>query len=278
MPQIHPSAVIADGASIAAGSVIGPWCVIGPEVVIEAGVTLANNVVVEGRTRVGAGTRVGAFASLGTEPQDMKYKGQPTECEIGPRCLIREHASVNRASVGGDGLTRIGADCMVMIGAHVGHDCKVGNGVILANNVMLGGHVHVGDNAFLGGGAAITQTVHIGRMAMISGLSGVTNDIPPFGYVFGLPARLVGFNLVGMRRRGFRLADIRLMRGLLRLLFNAPGVFAERLRQAEAEFGADPLGREVLDFVTNPARHRALVRAGRMAGMEGEAEEAEAVT
>ena len=237
---------------------------------------LVSHVVVDGATRIGAGTRVWPFASIGGDPQDLKYKGEPTRCEVGPRCVIREGATINRASVGGEGVTRLGADCMVMTTAHVGHDCIVGNGVILANNVMLGGHVHVGDNAFLGGGAAITQGVHIGRLAMVSGLSGVTNDIPPFGYVFGLPARLVGFNLVGMRRRGHKAAEFRQIRVLMRLLFSGAGVFAERLQQAEAEYGGTVLGREVLDFVGNPKRGRALIRAGRMAGAEAEAEEPEA--
>lgn len=266
--EIHPSAVIAPGAVIGAGCRIGPFCTIGPEVVLGEGVHLASHVVVEGVTRLGAGVQVLAFAAIGTPPQDLKYKGERTRCEVGDNTLVREGATIHRASVGGSGLTRVGAGCMIMAMAHVAHDCQVGDGAILANNVMLGGHVHVGDGAFVGGGAAVHQTVRIGRLAMVSGLAGVTNDIPPFGYVFGLPARLVGFNRIGLLRRGASRDQLRTMRGAHNLLFKDPGEFAARLASAEERFGADPLVAEVIAFIRDPSRRRQLVRPGRMAAPE----------
>ncbi len=268
MTEIHPHAVVAAGASIASGVRIGPFCTIGPAAVLEEGVELVSHVVVEGATRLGAGVRVLPHACIGTPPQDVKYRGEPTRCEVGARTLVREGVTIHRASVGGDGVTRVGAGCMLMAMAHVAHDCQVGEGVIIANNAMLGGHVHIGDGAFIGGGAAIHQTVRIGRLAMVSGLSGVTNDIPPFGYVFGLPARLVGFNRIGLLRRGVPREQLRMLRAAHALLFKDPGEFAERLDQAEARLGADPLVAEVIAFIRDPARRRQLVRPGRMAAPE----------
>ncbi len=271
MPNIHPTAIIAPGAQIAPGCRIGPWCSVGPEVVVEADVELVSNVVLDGRTRIGAGTKVWPFATIGTEPQDLKYKGQPTGALVGARCIIREGATINRGSLGGDGFTRVGADCMLMTMAHVGHDCVVGDSVILANNVMLAGHVQIGDSSFLGGAVAVAQMGHIGRMAMISGMSQVISDVIPFGYVHGHPGRLVGINVVGMRRRGFKIADTRQMRLLVKLIFRGEGaVFADRVAQARAEFGDQPAAAEVLDFIANPRGKRALMRWGRMSDGEGE--------
>jgi UDP-N-acetylglucosamine acyltransferase len=215
-------------------------------------------------------------ACIGTPPQDVKYRGEPTGCEVGAGTLVRESVTIHRASVGGDGVTRVGARSMLMALAHVAHDCQLGDGVIIANNAMLGGHVHVGAGSFIGGGAAVFQTVRIGRLAMVSGLAGVTNDIPPFGYVFGLPARLVGFNRIGLLRSGAKRDSLRSMRGAYSLLFKEPGEFAARLETAEQRFAEDPLVGEVIAFVRDPARRRQLVRPGRMAAPElGGTDEAE---
>jgi UDP-N-acetylglucosamine acyltransferase len=272
--EIHPTATVAagtvvhPGARIGARCRVGPFCAIGPEAVLEEGVELVSHVVVEGATRIGASVRVLPFASLGTPPQDTKYRGEPTGLEVGARTLVREGVTIHRASVGGDGVTRVGAGCMIMAMAHVAHDCQVGEGVILANNVMLGGHVHVGDGAFIGGGAAVHQTVRIGRLAMVSGLAGVTNDIPPFGYVFGLPARLVGFNKIGLLRRGATRDQLRSMRAAHALLFKDAGEFAAKVEQAAERFAGDALVEEVIAFVRDPARRRQLVRPGRMTAPE----------
>ena len=268
MTLIHPSAQVAPGAVLGAGCSIGPFCTVGPEAVLGDGVELVSHVVVEGQTRLGAGVRVLPFASIGTPPQDTKYKGEPTRCEVGARTLVREGVTIHRASVGGTGVTTVGADCMLMAQAHVAHDCVLGDGVILANNVMLGGHVHVADGGFVGGGAAVFQGVRIGRLAMVSGLAGVTNDIPPFGYVFGLPARLVGFNKIGLLRRGASRDQLRTLRVANALLFKDPGEFAARLAIAAERYAGEPLVMEIIDFIRDPARRRQLVRPGRMAAPE----------
>jgi UDP-N-acetylglucosamine acyltransferase len=144
----------------------------------------------------------------------------------------------------------------------------LGEGVILANNVMLGGHVQVGAGAFIGGGAAVHQTVRVGRLAMVSGMSGVTNDIPPFGYVFGVPARLVGFNRIGLLRRGASRDQLRTLRAAHTMMFKDPGEFVTKLPAVEERFGADPLVQELLAFIRDPMRRRQLVRPGRMAAPE----------
>ncbi|MBP0465513.1 acyl-ACP--UDP-N-acetylglucosamine O-acyltransferase [Roseomonas sp. PWR1] len=268
MAEIHPTAAVAAGAVIGEGCRIGPGCVVGPDVVLGAGVELLSHVVVDGHTRLGDGVRVFPFATIGMAPQDLKYKDEPTRCEIGARTLIREHVTVHRASVGGSGVTSVGANCMLMATSHVAHDCVVSDGVILANNVMLGGHVHVDTGAFIGGGAAVHQTVRVGRLAMISGMAGVTNDIPPFGFVFGVPARLVGFNRIGLIRRGATRDQLRTLRAANNLLFKEPGEFAARLLEAEQRFAGEPLVMEVIAFVRDRTRRRQLVRPGRMAAPE----------
>jgi UDP-N-acetylglucosamine acyltransferase len=267
--EIHPLAVIAPGAVIGPGCRIGPFCTVGPEVVLGPGVELVSHAVVAGRSVIGEGVKLFPFASVGLAPQDLKYKDEPTGCEIGPRTQLREHVTVHRGSVGGDGITRVGADGLLMACSHVGHDCRVGERVILANNVMLGGHVQIGEQCFLGGGAAIHQFVRIGRHAMVGGLAGVTNDIPPFGNVFGLPARLVGLNVIGLRRRGFSRENLHRLRAAFRLLFRDPGTFAERLEAAERRFAGDALVLEVLAFLSAGDSRRELIRPGRMAAELG---------
>jgi UDP-N-acetylglucosamine acyltransferase len=271
--EIHPAALVSPGARIGSGARIGPFCTVGPEVEIGSGAELVSHVVVEGRTRIGEGAKLMPFSSVGLPPQDLKYKNEPTGCEIGPRTQLREHVTVHRGSVGGDGLTRVGADCLLMACSHVGHDCRVGDRVILANNVMLGGHVQVGEQCFVGGGAAIHQQVRIGRHAMVGGLAGVTNDIPPFGNVFGLPARLVGLNVVGLRRRGFSRENLHALRAAFRLIFRDPGTFAERMQACSERFAGDALVAEVLDFLRAADRKRELIRPGRMAAELGADEE-----
>ena len=267
-PEVHPSAAVAAGARLGPGCRVGPVCAIGPDAVLEEGVELVSHVVVEGATTLGRGVRVLPFAAVGTPPQDTKYRGEPTRCELGAGTLVREGCTIHRASIGGDGVTRVGANCMLMAMAHVAHDCQVGEGVIIANNAMLGGHVHIGAGAFVGGGAAIHQTVRVGRLAMVSGLAGVTNDIPPFGYVFGLPARLVGFNKIGLLRRGATRDQLRTLRAANALLFKEPGEFAAKMEQAAERFADEPLVGEIIDFVRDPSRRRQLVRPGRMAAPE----------
>jgi len=258
---IHPTAIVTPGAELGSGVRIGPYCTVGQHVVIEDGAELVSHVVVDGHTRIGRDVVLYPFCTVGLAPQDLKYRGQPTRCEIGPRTQIREHCTIHRGSVGGRGITSIGADCMLMAVAHVAHDCTLGNNVIVANNAVMGGHVSIADHAVIGGAAAIHQFVRIGRAAMIGGVSGVEADVIPFGSVIGNRARLAGLNVVGLKRRGFDKEQIQLLHKAFADLFRHEGVFAQRLAMVRERYGDEPLVAEVLAFIDAPS-HRGLIRAG----------------
>jgi UDP-N-acetylglucosamine acyltransferase len=257
---IHPSSMVDPAAVLGRDVRIGPFCVVGPDVVLEDGVELVSHVVVDGHTRIGPGAILFPFCTVGLAPQDLKYKNEPTRCEIGARTQIREHCTIHRGTATGRGVTSVGADCMLMAVAHVAHDCTLGNHVIVANNVVMGGHVSIGDHAVIGGAAAIHQFVRIGRAAMIGGVSGVEGDVIPFGSVIGNRARLSGLNVVGLKRRGFEKAAILGLRTAFRTLFKDEGVFAQRLEETRAKFGHDLLVAEVLAFIDGES-HRGLIRA-----------------
>jgi UDP-N-acetylglucosamine acyltransferase len=262
---IHPSALVDPNAFLGQNVRIGPFCVIGPDVTIEDGAQLISHVVADGHTRIGAGVVLFPFCTVGLAPQDLKYADEPTRCEIGARTQVREHCTIHRGTATGRGVTSVGADCMLMAVAHVAHDCSVGNNVIIANNVVMGGHVSIGDHAVIGGSAAIHQFVRIGRAAMIGGVSGVEGDVIPFGSVMGNRARLVGLNVVGLKRRGFEKAAIMSLRAAFRTLFKDEGVFAHRLSETREAFGSDPLVAEVLAFIDAPSK-RGLIRAEKLVG------------
>ena len=264
--MIHPTAIIAEGASIGANVKIGPFCTIGPNVVLEDDVELVSHAAIDGRTRIGAGAKLFPFCTVGLAPQDLKYNGEDTETIIGPRTQIREHGSIHRGTVTGSGITRVGADCLLMASVHVAHDCVVGDSVIMSNNVVLGGHVEVGDRAVLGGTAAVLQFVRIGTGAMVGGLTGVTADVTPYCFVFGPRAQLTGLNIVGLRRRGLDKAQLHLVRAAYKFIFAGPGVFAERVAAARAEFGADPYVTQMLDFMATPSRHGLITNLARATG------------
>lgn len=267
--QIHPMALVAQGAVLGPDVSIGPWCEVGPDVIIEKGARLHAHVVVAGHTRICAGAELFPFCTVGLAPQDLKYRGEPTGCEVGERTQVREHCTIHRGTASGHGVTRVGADCLIMAVAHVAHDCQVGDGVIIANNVVMGGHVEIADQAVIGGAAALHQYVRIGRAAIVGGVSGVAGDVVPFGAVIGNRARLTGLNVVGLRRRGFNRDVVHRLRAVFRLLFRQEGVFAQRVEETRVRYGNDPLVREILAFIDAPTR-RGLIRAAlRSEGEEG---------
>jgi UDP-N-acetylglucosamine acyltransferase len=267
---IHPTALVAEGAVIGAGVKIGPFCTVGPQAVLEDGVELVSHVVVDGRTRIGANARLFPFCTVGVEPQDLKYKGEDTETIIGPRTQIREHCSIHRGTVTGTGVTRIGADCLLMAVVHVAHDCDIGDGVVISNNVVMGGHVEIGNRAVVGGSSALLQFVRIGAGAMVGGVTGVSNDVAPYCFAFGPRAQLVGLNVIGLRRRGIDKAQLHHIRAAYRFIFSGPGVFADRVIAARADYGQDPYVAEMLDFMATPGRHGLLTTVARATG-EGDA-------
>ena len=258
---IHPHAVVDPRAVLGEGVRVGPFCTVGADVELGDRVQLMSHVVIDGHTRIGADCVVFPFASIGLAPQDIKYAGEPTRCEIGPGTQVREHCSIHRGTPHGRGVTMIGANCMLMAVVHVAHDCRLGDNVVVANNVVMGGHVTIDDYAVIGGSAALHQFVHIGRGAMIGGMVGVPGDVVPFGMVTAVRAGWVdGLNVIGLQRRGFGRDEVRTLRRAFRMLFGEHGVFADRLAQTRAAFGDDALVAEILDFVSDPGR-RGLTQA-----------------
>ncbi|USG59608.1 acyl-ACP--UDP-N-acetylglucosamine O-acyltransferase [Sneathiella marina] len=228
MTRIHETSIIEDGAVVHPEATVGPFCVVGKDVTLAASVTLKSHVAVSGNTSVGSGTTIFPFASVGHAPQDLKYQGENSELVIGKNCTIREHVTINPGTTSGGMLTRIGDNCLFMIGAHVAHDCLIGNDVILVNNATLGGHVEIGNYAIIGGLSAVHQFVRIGEHAMIGGASGVETDVIPFGSATGNRANINGLNLTGMKRRGFEREDIHILRSAYKYLFSEDGTFSER--------------------------------------------------
>ncbi len=249
MPEIHPTAIIETGAQLADDVLIGPYSFVGAEVELKPGVVLESHAVVTGRTRVGAGTRIFPFASVGHQPQDMKYAGEPSRLEIGENNVIREYATMNPGTKGGRMLTEVGDNGLFMIGIHVAHDCKIGDNVIMANNATLGGHVEVGDYAILGGLAAVQQFVRIGPHAIVGGMSGVEHDVIPYGSVVGNRAHLTGLNLIGLKRRGFSREMIHVLRNAYRLLFAQEGTMAERLSDVAEMFKDNEAVMDIVRFI-----------------------------
>jgi UDP-N-acetylglucosamine acyltransferase len=248
-PAIHPSACVEAGAELGAGVVIGPFCHVGPKVVLSEGVRLISHVSLAGDTRIGARTRIFPFASIGHEPQDLKYRGEPVTLTIGEDCLIREGVTMNPGTAGGGTRTIVGARCTFSANSHVAHDCKLGDDIILSNNVMLAGHCQIGDFVIISGGAAAHQFVRIGAHAFVGGLAGVENDIIPYGIALGNRAALAGLNIVGLKRRGFSREAIHDLRRAYRALFAPEGTLKERVEDVAAEFGAHAEVREILDFL-----------------------------
>lgn len=254
MTTIDPAARVAPGAVIGEGVSIGPYCVIGPHAVIRDACRLIAHVHVGGHTTIGPRTTLYPFASVGTPPQSVKYRGGPTRLLIGADCDIREGVTMNTGTEDDRGVTEVGDRCCLMVGSHVGHDCKVGSDVTFANNVVLGGHVAIGDYVVFGGQAAVRQFVRIGEGAMVVGLSGVRADVIPFGLVQGPLADLIGLNVVGMRRRGSSKADIHRLRRAYQALFFGAGTFRERLDRVAAQSGDDPLVAKVIAFIRSGTR------------------------
>jgi UDP-N-acetylglucosamine acyltransferase len=246
---IHATAVVEDGATLGPGVRVGPFCHIGPEVRIGAESTLASHVVLAGCTTIGPRARIFPFASIGHQPQDLKFRGEPSTLSIGADCIIREGVTMNPGTEGGGSETIVGDRCAFLANSHVGHDCRVGSNVVLSNNVMIAGHVTIGDYVTFGGGAAVIQFARVGAHAFIGGLSALLSDLIPYGVAMGNRAHLSGLNIVGLQRRGFSREDIHALRRAYRLLFADEGTLLERVDDVAAEFDAHPAVHEILQFI-----------------------------
>jgi len=239
---IHPTAVLEPGAQVDPSCEIGPYAVVGREVKAGPGCTIGAHAVISGHTSLGRENRVFPFAHLGGVPQDLKYRGEPTRLTIGDRNTFREYVTINLGTVGGGGVTVIGSGCLFMANAHVGHDCNIGDGAIIANSVALAGHVTLEDHVHFSGLAAAHQFIRVGRLAFVSGLTGVTMDVAPYTTVTGARAELAGLNAVGLQRAGFSEEQLSRVKAAYKVLFRSGLPLAEAITQLEAEAAHPEIG------------------------------------
>jgi UDP-N-acetylglucosamine acyltransferase len=254
--KIDSTARVADGARIGADVEIGPFCTIGANVVIGDGCRLLSHVNITGHTIIGPRTSIYPFASLGTAPQSVHYKGEASRLIIGADCVIRESVTMNTGTTGGHMESKVGDRCMFMAYAHVGHDCIVGNDVTFANGGTLGGHCTVGDHVFMGGYAAVHQFVRIGERCVVGGLSGVVNDVIPFTAAIGERAKLAGLNIVGLKRGGLTRPEIHALRHAYRKLFSGGATVLENAEKVGAEFPNDRNVMRIVQFIRDTGKRR----------------------
>jgi len=251
--EIHPTAVVDEGAAIADGVVVGPYAIIGPNVVIGAGTRVGGHVLIERDTTVGENVSIHHGAVLGSDPQDLKYEGEQTHLYVGDRTVIREYATLNRGTRA-RGYTKVGSDCLLMAYVHIAHDCVIGDHVILSNAVNMGGHVEIDDWAAVGGVTPIHQFVRIGRHAFVGGASRVQKDVPPFVRVAGNPIEMYGLNSVGLQRRGFPESVRRELKRAYKLFFQSTLNVSQALERARQELEPLPEIEQFLTFIEESER------------------------
>ena len=247
--MIHKSSIIDKKAKIGKNVKVGPFCYIGPKVHIGDNVELISNVHIEGNTKLDQGTKIFPFASIGTQPQDLKFAGEDNSLLIGKKNIIREYVTINPGTKGGGGITQIGDNCLFMISSHIAHDCKIGNNVIIANNVPLGGHVTIEDSVVIGGNSAVQQFTRIGRLAMIGGMTGVLKDVIPFGLSFGNRNYLKGLNLIGLRRNKYKNKTILELDNAYKKIFSSKNLHAN-LSKINGKYKENELVQEVTKFIS----------------------------
>ena len=246
--MIHSSSVISENAKISEKVNIGPFCYVGPNVELSDGVELISNVHIEGTTKIEKNTKIFPFASIGTQPQDLKFNNEANSLLIGEENTIREYVTINPGTEGGGSKTTIGNNCLFMISSHVAHDCKIGNNVIIANNVPLAGHVTIEDLVIIGGNSAVQQFTRIGRLAMIGGMTGVLKDVPPFGLSIGNRNYLQGLNLIGLRRKKYDNKKIMGLDKAYKEIFSSKNLH-ENLSRINGEYKDNELVSEVIRFI-----------------------------
>ena len=246
--MIHKSSVIDKNAKISNNVKIGPFCYVGPNVELSENVELISNVHIEGETKIGQGTKIFPFASIGTQPQDLKFKNEKNSLLIGEKNIIREYVTINPGTLGGGSKTVVGNNCLLMISSHIAHDCNIGNDVIIANNVPLGGHVTIEDGVVIGGNSAVQQFTRIGRLAMIGGMTGVLKDVTPFGLSIGNRNFLQGINLIGLRRKKYDNKKIMGLDKAYKEIFESKN-FHENLSKINGEYKDNELVSEVIRFI-----------------------------
>lgn len=252
--KIHETAIINPKAVIDTGAEIGPYCIIGRGVKIANGVKLHSHVVVEGDTEIGEGCTIHPFASIGLPPQDLKYRDEPTKTVIGKNNTIREYVTIHRASPSGDAVTEVGDSNFLMAYVHIAHNCRVGSNITMANVATLAGHVVVEDFAVIGGLAAAHQFTRIGKYAMVGGLSGIVQDIPPFMVAAGPRAKLFGPNSIGLKRHGFSDATVNAIKKAYKVLFREKRTLKDAVKKVLADFPDSPEIRHLVEFIEKNKR------------------------
>ena len=247
--MIHKTSIIDPKAKISSSVKIGAYSVIGPNVEINENTTIHSHVNISGNTKIGKNNMIYPFASIGSDPQDLKYNGEDTKLIIGNKNTIREYVTINPGTVGDQGKTLIGNNCLFMISSHVAHDCLVGNNVIIANNVPLGGHVIIEDNVVVGGNSAVQQFTRIGKMAMIGGMTGVLHDVIPYGLSIGNRNLLQGLNLIGLRRAKLENKEILGLSEAYKHIFATKNL-TENISKLNDSFRENLLVKEVIEFIT----------------------------
>lgn len=247
MAQIHPTAIVAEGAQIADDAIIGPYCTVGSMAAIGSGTELVSHVVVEGNTTLGEGNRVSSFAVLGGRTQDLKFKGGNPGVKIGNNNTIREYVTINAATNAGD-FTTVGDDCHILAYSHIAHCCHIGNGVVIVNACQIAGHVVIEDRATIEGSVGIVQFMRVGSMAYIGAMSKITKDVPPYMIAHGDPIQIRSFNRIGMERRGVGEAGRKAVKEAYRILYRLDLPVAQALDKIEAEVEQTPEIKHLLEF------------------------------
>ena len=247
--MIHKTSIIDKNAKISKTAKIGPYTIIGSNVEIGDEVEIHSHTNIVGNTKIGYGTKIFPFASIGTQPQDLKYKGEKNSLVIGKNNIIREYVTINPGTQAGRMITKIGDNCLFMISSHVAHDCQIGNNVVIANNVPLGGHVTIEDSVIIGGNSAVQQFTRIGRLAMVGGMTGVLKDVIPFGLSFGNRNFLKGINLIGLRRNKYENKKIIELNAAYEKIFSSKNLH-ENLSKINGEFKDNKLVQEVTEFIS----------------------------
>ena len=248
--MIHKTAIVDKKAEISGKAIIGPYSIVGPNVKIGEGAEIQSHVNITGNTIIGNNTKIFPFASVGTNPQDLKYKGEKTKLEIGSNNIIREHVTINTGTDGGGGITKIGNNNLIMIGAHIAHDCIVGNNVVIANSAAIAGHAQISDDVIIGGNCGIQQFTRIGRMAMIGGMTGVSRDVIPYGLSFGNRNYLEGINLIGLRRKKVSNKEILALTEAYKEIFKTKSLH-KNLNNLSEKLKLNSYVKEVIDFINH---------------------------
>ena len=246
--MIHKNSIIHQDAKVSKSTEIGPYVVIGPNVKIGENVIIHSHVNISGDTIIGDGCKIFPFASIGNDPQDLKYNGELSKLIIGKKNTIREYVTINTGTEGGGGITTVGNNCLFMISSHIAHDCKIGNNIVIANNVPIGGHGIIEDDVIIGGNAAVHQFTRIGKMAMIGVMTGVTTDVIPYGLSLGNRNYLEGINLIGLRRKNVPNKDILELTSAYKELFKT-NKLNENLNKLNGEFKDNNLVNDVIEFI-----------------------------